>query len=275
MQGNSLVAVRSFYGVLRVEDEETSVSDEFEGETQVRGRQLLNGRILHGYQFLDFDRRKLATTYFTPHSGIGIAISHFPRQTNMKVGVIGLGAGTIASYGEVGDSYRFYEINPQVVRIAEDKFSFLKDSPAKVQVVLGDARLSLEREESQQFDIFALDAFSGDAIPVHLLTSEALAIYLRHMQPDGVIAIHISNLHLDLLPVVVGLARQQQLRATLIKNARSFGNSECSSDWVLLTRNAEFLSLARLQEVGEELTEEFAPTRIWTDKFSNLFQILK
>jgi hypothetical protein len=309
-----ITAMRSFYGSLRVEDE-GSPDDEWEMESSHYGRQLLNGRILHGFQFLDPKKKKNATTYFTPHSGIGLAISNFPRQSELKVGVVGLGAGTLACYAEPLDTFRFYEINPQVIQIANQYFTYIKDSEttgATITIVPGDARLSLEREEPQQFDIFAVDAFSGDSIPVHLLTSEALAQYVRHIRPDGIIALHISNLHLDLLPIVVGLARQQDLRVLLVNNGRiqgpvevnfgsvakgagefgaatvndggryaarkddaTDGNAECSSDWTLLTKNTTFLNNSYIQLNSKEIGEDYKKTIIWTDKFSNLLQILK
>ncbi len=147
------------------------------------------------------------TTYYTGTSGIGRLLeSRHPTLTPLKVGVIGLGTGTLAVYGARGDVYRFYEINPDVITVAQRDFTYLRDSDATIELQLGDARLSLEREPAQQFDVLAIDAFSSDAIPVHLITSEALAIYRRHMKPGGIIAFHVTNRFLNLVPVVEGLA---------------------------------------------------------------------
>src|SRR5204862_189610 len=132
------------------------------------------------------------------------------------IGVVGLGTATVTTYGKTGDYIRIYEINPQVRQIAQTRFTYLSNCEARVEIVLGDARLSLEREEPQQFDILVLDAFSSDAIPVHLLTKECFAIYQRHMKPDGVICVHISNRYLTLQPVVLGLADHFQFPCAII-----------------------------------------------------------
>ena len=155
-------------------------------------RTLVHGTITHGLQYMAKERRRLHTTYYGSASGVGIAIEN-TRHSAQRVGMIGLGTGTIASYGRAGDYYRIYEINPLVLEVARREFTYLLDCPAKVDVVLGDARLSLEREPSQQFDVLAVDAFSGDAIPVHLLTLETFRLYFRHLRPDGILAVHVSN----------------------------------------------------------------------------------
>src|SRR5207248_4401523 len=170
------------------------------------------GTIVHGKQFLDPDRRGLPTSYYGPRSGIGLALLDARAHGPLRVGVVGPGAGTLAAYGRAGDVFRFYDINSGVVELARSEFTFLKDSPAKVEVALGDARLSLERERPQNFDVLALDAFSSDAIPVHLLTVEAFKTYLRHLKPGGVLAVHISNRYLDLVPVVQQAGRRLRSR---------------------------------------------------------------
>ncbi len=200
----TIVASRNFYGVMRVQL--------FGQNDSTYRRTLIHGTIVHGTQYLAPELRRQPTTYYTPTSGIGRLLETLhPSLTPLKVGVIGLGAGTLATYGAKGDVFRFYDINPEVLRIAERDFSFLHDSEATIEVVLGDARLSLEREPSQQFDVLVIDAFSSDAIPVHLITSQALGIYRRHMKPGGVIAFHVTNRFLNLVPVVEGLARAHQL----------------------------------------------------------------
>ena len=213
---------------------------------------LINGGTTHGSQFVSPSKRRSPTTYYSATSGIGRTLEHFPRHTNRRVGVVGLGAGTLAAWGRPGDTFRFYEINGQVERLARTRFSFLADSAATIEVVSGDARLSMEREPDQRFDVLALDAFSGDAIPVHLLTQEAFKICQRHVLPDGVIAVHISNRCLDLEPVVMRVADHFGYGAAVIADKASAQSSEgaFSSDWVLLTRNKEFLSLDAIAGVA-------------------------
>ncbi len=178
------------------------------GEGAARHRSLIHGTILHGDQYLAPELARVPTTYYTESSGVGRALeSLHPTTRPLRIGVIGLGTGTIATYGSTGDVYRFYDINPAVIRIANSEFSYLKDSDATIETPLGDARLNLEREAPQGFDLLAIDAFSSDSIPVHLLTYEALTVYRRHMKPGGVIAFHVTNRYLDLVPVV-GAARR-------------------------------------------------------------------
>jgi SAM-dependent methyltransferase len=264
---NTTSATRNFYGVLRVQ--EFGQSDEY------RRRSLIHGSIMHGTQYQSPDYRSQPTTYYTQTSGIGRLIeSLHPRALPLKVGVIGLGAGTLATYGAKGDVYRFYDINPGVLDIAQRDFSFLQDSDATIELALGDARLSLEREPTQNFDVLAIDAFSSDAIPVHLITSEALAIYKRHMKPGGVIAFHVTNRFLNLVPVVDALAKAHGLHAIHIVDDGE-GNALASrSDWVLLSESREALERPRLAEPAIEI-EPRPDWRLWTDDFNNLVQVLK
>jgi len=190
------------------------------------------------------------------------------------VGIIGLGAGIIAAYGRTGDVYRFYEINPLVVKIARTDFTYLRDSRADVEVILGDARLSLEREAAQDYDIFIVDAFSGDAIPIHLLTREALQLYLSHLKKDGILALHISNLYIDLKPVIQRLAEKAGLEAIAVNTA---GNSETGandSEWVLLSATGETLEKPPLRSAGKAMPRT-PDVRMWTDDYSSLFRLLK
>src|SRR5262249_24903170 len=184
---------RNYYGVVRVKENQSRADD-----PETRYRSLVHGAILHGEQWLSEKYRRSATTYYKPSSGIGRTMLAFEGKHPIRVGVIGLGAGSIAVYGDGGDVYRFYDIDPAVVGIANTWFTYLKDCACKVEIVLGDARLSLEREKPQQFDVLAVDAFSGDSIPVHLITVEAFSDYLRHVKPEGVIVFHVSNRFLDL-----------------------------------------------------------------------------
>ncbi|HEY5898928.1 MAG TPA: fused MFS/spermidine synthase, partial [Burkholderiales bacterium] len=234
-QKDVLVAKRNFYGVLRVKEYGTPGEDS-------HLRRLVHGTIMHGEQYLGPSLRRMLTTYYTESSGIGVAIKS--KQSHpVRVGVIGLGTGTIAAYGRPGDVYRFYDINPDVVQIARSAFTFLSDSQATVETALGDARLTLERDPPQGFDVLAVDAFSSDAIPVHLITREALQTYLRHMKPDGIVAFHVSNRFLDLVPVVARIAAQLDLQAVLVQDDEDEEEKtlKSRSDWVLVSRDAKAL----------------------------------
>ena len=195
----------------------------------------------------------------------------------MRVGIIGLGTGTIAAYGRPGDVYRFYDIDANVIGIARSEFTFLGDSGARIETALGDARLSLEREAPENFDVLAVDAFSSDAIPVHLITREALAAYERHMKPDGIVAFHVSNRFLDLIPVVARLAKELDLHAVLISDDPEDEEKtiRSRSDWVLVSRDAKALEVPAIVDAGAVLAEDRPEWRTWTDDYSNLVQILK
>jgi SAM-dependent methyltransferase/MFS family permease len=263
------VAMRSFYGVLRVKEYGVPGDDS-------HLRRLVHGTIMHGEQYLSDANRRMLTTYYTETSGIGAAI-HSKEDHPVRVGVIGLGTGTIAAYGRAGDSYRFYDIDANVIRIARSDFSFLGDSAARVETALGDARLTLEREPPQGFDVLAVDAFSSDAIPVHLITREALQAYLRHMKPDGIIAFHVSNRFLDLIPVVARLAKELKLHAALVSDDENDEEKSIKSrsDWVLVSREARALEADEIVEAGATPAEDRPEWRTWTDDYSNLIQILK
>jgi SAM-dependent methyltransferase len=257
------VMTRNFYGTLRVKDV---------GEDPETVRRLMHGMIMHGEQFLGARRRE-ATTYYGATSGIGRLVGLLQPSGPLRVGVIGLGTGTMAAYGRPGDTYRFYEINPEVIEIARKEFSFLGDSGAAVETVLGDARLALERESPQQYDVLVIDAFSSDSIPVHLITREALAVYLRHVKPGGVVAFHVTNRFLRLAPVVKRLADDQGLRTLLIIDEAE-GSDLSKTDWVLVTRDPALLQRPDIAR-GAEPIEDIPGLGVWTDDFNNLFQILK
>jgi SAM-dependent methyltransferase/MFS family permease len=262
------VSERGFYGVLRVKEYGSP------GE-QGHLRRLVHGTIMHGEQYLE--RRRFITTYYQETSGIGVAIKSRQERGPIRVGVIGLGTGTIAAYGRPGDVYRFYDIDPRVVQLARQEFSFLADSPAKVEVALGDARLTLEREPPQNFDVLAVDAFSSDAIPVHLITREALGVYLRHMKSDGIVAFHVSNRFLDLIPVVARIAKEQGAHAVLVNDDPDDEDESLRSrsDWVLVSRDPAALESEPIVEGGGQEAEDRPRWRTWTDDYSNLIQILK
>jgi len=262
------VSERGFYGVLRVKEYGSP------GE-QGHLRRLVHGTIMHGEQYLE--RRGFITTYYQETSGIGVAIKSRHERGAIRVGVIGLGTGTIAAYGRPGDVYRFYDIDPRVVQLARQEFSFLADSPAKVEIALGDARLTLEREPPQNFDVLAVDAFSSDAIPVHLITREALGIYLKHMKRDGIVAFHVSNRFLDLIPVVARIAKEQGAHAVLVNDDPDDEDESLRSrsDWVLVSRDPAALESEPIVEGGGREAEDQPHWRTWTDDYSNLVQILK
>ena len=266
MYSNNILMVRNFYGALAVAEEGSP------GEPEAL-RKLIHGTINHGQEFLDPERRRWPTTYYAPNSGVGVAIEH-NRHSGQRVGVIGLGTGTLATYGRPGDYYRFYEINPLVIDIAHSYFFFLQDSQAKVDVALGDARLSLEREPPQNFDVLAVDAFSSDSIPVHLLTLEAFQIYFRHLRPDGVLAVHVSNRYLDLKPVVRNLADRLGRSCVLIDTEDGEGDGTFGSTWVLVTSNQRFLEDPDVKAESKEVPPR-PDLPLWTDDYSNLFRILK
>lgn len=262
---DTIVRARSFYGALRVR--------EFSNWLKEPYRTLYNGKIEHGAQYVNPPSSLLPTTYYGPDSGVGLALTHCCPNAK-RVGAIGLGAGTLAAYGKASDNFRFYEINPQVIAIAKSAFSYLRDSPARIDVVLGDARLSLQSEAPQEFDVLAVDAFSGDAIPVHLLTREAFALYLRHLKPDGVLAVHTSNSYLDLPPVVQLLASEAGCEAEMVTNDDNRRKLIDSSDWVLVTRNRRLLDSIDSTVMIEPIAVP-PGLRAWTDDFNNLFQILR
>ena len=259
------VMTRNFYGTLRVKDVGEETADD-------RARRLMHGVIMHGEQYLAPARRAEPTTYYGATSGVGLLIKASANGP-LRVGVIGLGSGTLAAYGRKGDVYRFYEINPEVIELARREFFFLSDSAARIETVLGDARLEMERESAQQYDVLVIDAFSSDSIPVHLLTLEAVGIYLKHLKPDGVIAFHVTNRFLRLAPVVKRIADELKLATVLIVDDAEESDL-ARTDWVLVTRHAARLKSETIEKAASEITE-IDGLRLWTDDFNNLFQILK
>ena len=270
------VRVRNFYGVLRVEDRMAPGVVLEQGNTKQlldpdpHYRDLINGTIEHGIQFLSANRRMETTTYYGPESGVARALAAAGKEGPVKAGIIGLGAGTIAAYGRSGDQYMFYEINPLVVELAKNQFSFLRQSPARTMVVPGDARLSLERQPPQQFDVLAVDAFTSDAIPVHLLTREAFVEYLRQVKPEGIIAVHVSNRYLDLVPVVRGAAASLGLKAAVIDSNGNDTRSIYRATWVLVGSGTGLLGQMQLT-----LEEESPKQILWTDDYSSILPTFK
>jgi SAM-dependent methyltransferase len=265
LQEDTRVMVRNFYGTLRTRDTGPETSDD-------AVRRLIHGVILHGEQNLKPERRTEPTTYYGPDSGVAIAIKQI-NPVNQRVGVIGLGTGTLATWGKPGDTYHFYDINPQVIDIAQSEFTFLKDSKAKIEISLGDARLSLEREAPHDFDVLVVDAFSSDAIPVHLMTKESMTVYLRHLKPGGAVVFHVTNRFLKLAPVVKRIADAQGLYTVLIIDDAE-ETSFSRTDWVLVTRDKALVESDAIARKASEI-ETVPGLGVWTDDFNNLYQILK
>ena len=258
--------LRNFYGALITFDVRRS-------DPANNVRLLSHGSIKHGEQFLDPSRRREPTTYYGATSGIGRAMAVAPTAPR-HVGLIGLGAGTLASYGRSGDVYRIYEINPQVFELADSEFTFLRDSPARIERVLGDARLALEREPPQGYDLLPVDAITADALPDHLLTAEAMDVYLRHMKPDGIVAFHLTNRYLELAPVVARIAELKGLHAMLVSDDAKASNWLNPTDWVLVARDPAVLAREPLRGAVSPVALR-AGARPWTDDFNNLLGVLK
>ncbi|MBX3442432.1 MAG: fused MFS/spermidine synthase [Planctomyces sp.] len=270
---------RNFYGVLKVAEAlQTDQSPDAElgnppWEGPANSIVLRHGHILHGLQYAEPELRMVPSTYYSERSGAGRAVAALrERQAQLRIGVVGLGTGTLAAYGHGGDALRFYEINEDVLALANEHFTYLKDTLADVDVVLGDARLSLERESPQGFDLLVVDAFSGDAIPIHLLTKEALGVYLEHMAPDGIIAFHISNLYFDLRPVVDAIAETRGLSTATIEDRGTVYPGDATSVWTLVARDPSILEAEGIAEAAQTPQSKRV---LWTDDHSNLFRALQ
>jgi hypothetical protein len=237
-------------------------------------RELQHGRTRHGMEYLENSKRDWPTSYYGPHSGVAIALNAL-NQPERHIAVVGLGTGTLAAWGRSGDTFRFYEINPDVEPIARSWFWFLRDSKARTEVVLGDARVQLGRElaagRSQDFDLIVLDAFSGDSIPMHLLTAECADIYRRRLKPGGMLALHISNRVLDLDPVARGVALHLGWSAVQIISDDDSQTGESSSTWVLISERPGLVEHSYPWNIRGS---NRAPI-VWTDDFASLWQVLK
>ncbi|HEU5077960.1 MAG TPA: hypothetical protein VFT72_02035 [Opitutaceae bacterium] len=270
--GRVVEQTRNFYGVLTV--------TEFNDEERSRYSTLTHGDITHGLQFAEPPLSRFPTSYYGELSGVGLAILHVPTLGPKRIGVVGLGTGTLAAYGKPGDTIRFYDINPAVEHLARTRFTFLSESKANIEIVLGDARLSLERELSegdwQRFDVLALDAFSSDVIPVHLLTREAFEIYLKHLAFGGIIAVHTSNRYLNLDPVVIKTATALGLAATVITD--SPGDKDwwlSGSTWILLARTPDVLAIPEINISASSPPKIGPNVRAWTDDYASLYPLLR
>jgi len=268
---NAIEVTRNFYGVLKVKS-----YDDIGSENYLL--RLVHGAILHGEQYPHEKWRYQPTTYYTPTSGFGRAVNSeremAPQSNNkQRIGMIGLGVGTVAAYCREGDICRIYEINAEVERLARKHFTYLADSKAKPEVIIADARLSLEREASNQFNVLAVDAFSGDSIPMHLITQEAVRGFMGHVASNGILAYHVSNRFLNLPPVLAEIADREQLVGVVVEDPAQKDNTlHSSSTWVLLARNAD--ALKGIGEAGTALTRT-AGAPLWTDDFNNLWSVVK
>ena len=264
---STIVALRNFYGTLRIR--------EFKNEDLSQKKLLLiSGGIIHGSQFMEEQKQKIATTYYGEKSGIGLVFKYFADK-KIRVGAVGLGSGTIAVYGKKDDYIKFYEINPEVVALTNKYFTFLKDSQAKIEIELGDGRLSLERENPQNFDLIVVDAFTGDSIPIHLLTKEAFEIYLKNLKSDGVMAFDVSNRYLELNPVLYKLAANFKMHIANIFAPGSDAEGTTASSWVLLSRDARLFDSPLIKDNQVNEIVKIDNFKLWTDDYSNLFSVLR
>ena len=275
------VMVRNFYGTLRVIDVTPPKIVLIQGAAvrllppEPGERKLMHGTIDHGLQFLgDLERRRQPTTYYGPSSGVGLALREAEERGPVRVGVIGLGPGTLATYGRPGDHYTFYEINPLVIQLAGTEFTFLRDCWAEISIVQGDARLAFERQAPQGFDVLVVDAFSGDAIPIHLLTREAFAVFFRHLKPDGVVAVNVSNRYVNLQPVVLRAAESLGKQAVVIVNPENEERAISSATWVLLSGRRTFFDADFIKQASAP-PRQLAGLRVWTDDYSNLLRVIR
>ncbi len=262
------VTARNFYGTLRV----------FNGGEGVAARRtLMHGQIVHGRQFATPAREDLPTAYYSEESGVGRALLAKTAQFSnspLHVGVVGVGIGTLLTYGRAGDLYRLYDIDPLVIHLARTEFTFFAHAKASTEVVIADARLALEREAAQQFDVLVVDAFSGDAVPIHLLTKEAFAEYFKHLKPDGVLAVHVTNRFLDLIPVVKAAADNFGRQARLVSFEGDSDRLIFRSNWVLIHANGDFFARPEFKDVAQAITAR-ADFRIWDDNYSSVLAVLK
>jgi hypothetical protein len=265
-----ILGERNFYGALRI------------FELAQGGKALFHAHTMHGAQ-LDPPNDRLPMVYYGPQSGIGLLLTNHPKRNSgdgtLRVGLVGLGAGTLAAYGRRGDEFRYYEINPQVVDLSQGRrpmFTYVRDSAAHIEVELGDARLLLEQEAAkdnpQKFDILVLDAFAGDAVPVHLLTKEAFGTYAQHLRDDSsIIAVHLSSRHINLLPVIEGIREHENAHSLVYFSQGSYPFLE--SLWVFLAKSPAALQVPGLIPSPPPAMTQ-AEARLWTDDYSNIFQLI-
>lgn len=254
-------SLRNFYGTLKVF-----------AESEKGFRSMLHGQIIHGRQFLAAEKAMLPTAYYSPEGGAGKTLLAKAQQGPLRVGVVGIGIGTLATYGRPGDYYRLYDIDPLVIDVAQTHFSFLKDSKASTDIVIGDARLQLEREAPQQFDVLIVDAFSGDSVPIHLLTRQAFELYFRHLKPDGVLAVHITNRYLDLRPVIKTAADHFKRPVRIVDFDGDTARGLFRSRWAIIAADDTFFCHEGFED--SRLLPDRPGFKAWLDDYSSLFAVL-
>ena len=274
---NDIHSERNFYGILSVKD--IKVGNEVE-------RRLIDGSTSHGTQSQQESKRYTPLSYYRKETGVALAFAqmrHYKQLTlksasSVNVGFVGLGAGTLAAYGKKGDNFTFYELNPAVIEAATSYFTYLDDSAAEINLLLGDARVSLTQETVGEarplFDLLVVDAFSGDSIPQHLLTQEAIALYLKNMSDYGVIVIHVSNSHLNLLPLMRGLAADKQMAIRYFHTSAQQAH-EHDTQWVWLSKNEQLMNEILVRAYQSEWPDDEANKVLWTDSHSSLMSVLK
>ncbi len=274
-QRDAILVTRNFYGTLRIKQtDHAPLSNGQFSQQAAPTRMMLNGTIQHGNQIFSPALAHTPTTYYAANSGVGLALTLCCNGRPRIVGVIGLGAGTLAAYGQPGDRFHFYELNPAVQPIARNLFTYLRDSTATITIAEGDARNTLSTEPAQHFDVLVIDAFSGDAIPLHLLTTQALELYQRHLAPGGILAFHISNQFVELAPEIALLAANAHLHAIAIDSPSNPAEGAYRSSWVLVTNNPAFLANSLI--INNAAPIPHVPgTRLWTDDYSSLLPLLK
>jgi hypothetical protein len=264
VRSNVLVMKRNFYGTLRVKEYER-------GNDALATRALLHGVINHGWQYTDPQKRKEPISYFGPGSGIAKALDFYSGKPR-RIGIIGLGVGAFVAWGKEGDYFRIYELDPEVVRLAQQEFWYLSDSPAKIDLVTGDGRLNMERDAPQKFDLLSVDAFSSGSIPIHLLTREALQAYRRHLAPGGVIVYNVTNRFVNLPPQLKLVAEAEGMKVIQIDDSPE-DDKYSGTSYVLVTDNATLVADKRFANA-----ETIAPIQgleAWTDSFNNLFKVVR
>ncbi len=272
-EAGSVAGARSFHGVLHI--------SEFEDEEKGLYREMYHGSVLHGMQYTENPLRHKPTSYYGSGTGGWLAVKLHPRHISRKpmhIGIIGLGTGTMASLGRKDDVMRFYEINPDVIHMSNKWFWYLNDTSAYLEIVEGDARIQLEREltqgREQQFDVLVADAFSSDSIPIHLLTLECAKVYRRHLKDDGILAVHISNKYLDLIPVAFGLADVLGWQAVVIDSDAIEDEGIEAATWVLITENQAFLDSPYIREAQIIWTKDMISPTYWTDDYASLIHVM-
>jgi spermidine synthase len=264
LYAGNIASSRSFYGVLKIRNYNNS-------NPEIQFKAMINGGIVHGFQFVDKNKSSFPTAYYCKESGVGIAFQALDERKGLKIVSIGLGVGTVAVYGKRGDEINFYEINRDVEKLGREHFSYLDDSLAEIKVIVGDARISLENEKETNFDLIILDAFSSDSIPVHLLTKEAFSVYLAHLKSDGIIAVHTSNRYLNLDPVILNIADYYKLNPLIINSDET--NFCFDATWILLSPQFDFEIINDFDKY-RKVNNYKINGRLWTDDYSNLLQAL-